>query len=108
VHKPPAKAIDFLAAGVPLAMNADSSSVDHLAGMGFDVPDPQDHERWLSRAYWDETRRFGAALAEMYSRERVAWRNWRLIEGVLAEETERRMLNEERPTSNGKLLAGAR
>jgi hypothetical protein len=39
-HKPPAKAIDFIASGVPLAMNPDSSPVEHLARMGFDVASP--------------------------------------------------------------------
>jgi hypothetical protein len=29
-HKPPAKAIDFIASGVPLAMNEHSSPVEHL------------------------------------------------------------------------------
>lgn len=36
-HKSPAKAIDFIASGVPLAMNADSSPVEHLARMGFEA-----------------------------------------------------------------------
>jgi hypothetical protein len=82
-HKPPAKAIDFLASGLPLAMNEDSCVVRHLAGMGFDVASPVDTERWLSREYWEETRRFGAAVPELLSRERVG-RRWRvIIEGVL-------------------------
>jgi hypothetical protein len=77
-HKSPAKAIDFLASGLPLAMNADSSPVEHLGRMGFEVASPLDPERWLSRAYWDETRRFGLAVREMLSLERVA-RRWRLV-----------------------------
>jgi hypothetical protein len=77
-HKPAAKAIDFLASGIPLAMNADSSPVDHLARLGFEVASPLDPERWLSRAYWEETRRFGLAIREMLSRERVA-RRWRVL-----------------------------
>jgi hypothetical protein len=84
-HKPPAKAIDFIAAGVPLAMNADSSVVEHLAGLGFEMADPADRDHWLSTEYWEETRQFGAALAELLSRERVARRCRRLIEQVLAE-----------------------
>ena len=84
-HKPPAKAIDFLASGVPLAMNHDSSPVEHLARMGFEVADPRDTERWLSREYWEETRRFGAALRELLSLERVARRWKRVIDDVLAE-----------------------
>jgi hypothetical protein len=77
-HKPPAKAIDFIASGVPLAMNEDSSPMEHLAGMGFEVVSPLDPDRWLSRDYWEETRRFGLALRELLSLERVA-RRWKRI-----------------------------
>ena len=77
-HKPPAKAIDFLASGVPLAMNSESSPVEHLARMGFEVASPLEPEHWLSVAYWSETRRFGLAIREILSRERVA-RRWRLV-----------------------------
>ena len=84
-HKPPAKAIDFLAAGVPLAMNADSSPVEYLARLGFEVASPLDMDHWFSRAYWEETRRFGLALRELLSRERIGRRFKRLIDDVLAE-----------------------
>jgi hypothetical protein len=60
-HKPPAKGIDVIASGVPLAMNPDSSTAEHLARMGFEVASPLDTDRWLSREYWEETRRFGLA-----------------------------------------------
>jgi hypothetical protein len=81
-HKPPAKAIDFIASGVPLAMNEGASPVEHLARMGFEVASPLDAGRWLSRPYWEETRRFGLALRELLSRERVAWRWERMIREV--------------------------
>jgi hypothetical protein len=84
-HKPPAKAIDFLASGVPLAMNPDSSPVEHLARLGFDLASPLDVDRWLSREYWEETRRFGTAMRELFSRERVGRRFRRMIDEVLAE-----------------------
>src|SRR5262249_46357850 len=83
-HKPPAKGIDFIASGVPLAMNPDSSTTEHLARMGFDVASPLDTDRWLSRAYWEETRRFGLALRELLSLERVARRFARIVREVLA------------------------
>lgn len=84
-HKPPAKGIDFIASGIPLAMNPDSSTTEHLARMGFDIADPLDTGRWLSRGYWEETRRFGLALRELLSLERVARRFKRVIDEVLAE-----------------------
>jgi hypothetical protein len=84
-HKPAAKAIDFLASGIPLAMNPDSSSAEHLTRMGFDPASPLDLDRWLSHDYWEETRRFGQALGELLSRERIGRRCKRIIEEVLTE-----------------------
>lgn len=84
-HKPPAKAIDFIASGVPLAMNPDSSSVEHLARLGFDVASPEDPAWWLSREYWEETCRFGGAMRELLSRERIGRRLKRIVDAVLAE-----------------------
>jgi hypothetical protein len=84
-HKPPAKAIDFLAAGVPLAMSPDSCVAEHLARVGFDVASPLDAEAWLSPEYAAETRHFGTALRELLSLERVGRRWRRLLEEVLAE-----------------------
>jgi hypothetical protein len=84
-HKPAAKAVDFIASGLPLAMNPESSSVEHLAELGFAVPSPLNQARWLSRAYRQETQRFGGALRELLSRERIGRRYRRVIDGVLAE-----------------------
>lgn len=84
-HKPPAKAIDFLASGLPLAMNPDSSSAEHLAKMGFELATPNDTARWLSREYWEETRQFGAALATILSIQRLTSRFDRVIRDLLAE-----------------------
>jgi glycosyltransferase involved in cell wall biosynthesis len=83
-HKPAAKAIDFIASGLPLAMN-DSSPVEHLAEMGFEIAQPEDVDRWFSTAYREETRQFGSALREVLSLERVASRFRRLIIDVLRE-----------------------
>jgi hypothetical protein len=84
-HKPPAKAIDFLASGLPLAMNPDSSAVEHLARMGFEICSPENIDRWLSKEYWEETQRFGKALRELLSLERIGRRWKRIIDEVLAE-----------------------
>jgi hypothetical protein len=87
-HKPPAKALDFLAAGLPLAMNADSSSAEHLARLGFEVADPLDTDRWFSLSYWQETHRFGQALRELLSLERITRRYRHLIDSVWQERQE--------------------
>lgn len=84
-HKPAAKAVDFIAAGLPLAMNADASAVEYLADWGFEVADPRDVERWLSASYRDETVRLGAALRELLSVERIAWRFRQIVEAARVE-----------------------
>jgi hypothetical protein len=89
-HKPPAKAIDAVASGVPLAMNPDSSPVEHLGRLGFEVATPLDTQRWFSRAYWEETQRFGRALRELLSLERVGQRFRRIIEDVIKERSAQR------------------
>lgn len=39
-HKPPAKALDVIASGVPFAINEDSSTAEHLNGLGFQIASP--------------------------------------------------------------------
>ena len=84
-NKPPAKALDFIASGLPLAMNADSSSAEHLDRLGFQLAIPEDVGHWTSAAYLHETIRCGAALRELLSKERVAFRLARIIEQTLSE-----------------------
>jgi hypothetical protein len=84
-HKPPAKAIDFLASGVPLALNTGSSPARHLGALGFEIASPLDTEKWLSRAYWEETCRIGRRLREELTLERIGQRFRQLIDEVLAE-----------------------
>jgi hypothetical protein len=82
-HKPPAKAIDFIASGLPLAMNPGSSPVEHLAGLGLTVASPLDPDRWLSRPYWEETRELGRRLRRKLSLEQVALHYRRFIDDAL-------------------------
>jgi len=81
-HKPPTKAMDFLTAGLPFAMSARSSSVEHLAEMGFNVASPNDVDIWFSPGYANECHRFGAALRQQISRESVGSRWWQLLQQV--------------------------
>jgi hypothetical protein len=64
-------------------MDPDSSPVEHLARMGFAVASPLDTEWWLSRTYWEETQRFGRALRELLSLERIGRRYKRILEEVV-------------------------
>lgn len=82
-HKPPAKACDFLASGVPLAVQPDSSAAVFLREMGFNVAGLAD-PRWLSEEYLAETVQFGRAIRELFSLRRLAFRWEMLLEDVLS------------------------
>jgi hypothetical protein len=84
-HKPPAKALDYIASGLPLAMNPESSPVEHLSRMGFEVASPLNWDHWLSEEYWQETQRFGRAIRELLSLRRIGRRFPGHIDEVLAE-----------------------
>ena len=83
-HKPAAKALDFLASGVPLAMNPESSPAEYLHKLGFDVARSEDRDHWLSREYWEETIAFGRQLRERYSPSHIAQAWTKLINEVAA------------------------
>lgn len=83
-HKPPAKALDFIASGLPLAMNPDSSSVEHIADLGFEIATPDDPDYWLSPEYAQKTREFAAVIRPQLTREAVADRFAAIIDDVLA------------------------
>ena len=69
--KPPTKAQQFVASGVPVAVNRESYSWEWFHGRGLDLSDPDDESRWFSRRYWEETREFGLHLRRELSREVV-------------------------------------
>ena len=76
-HKPPTKAADFLASGLPLALNADTSPREYCAELGFEVALSEDIDRWFSEEYWSECCQFGEKLQSLLSPEKVAqdWMN---------------------------------
>lgn len=84
-HKPPTKAFDFLASGLPLAMNQDNEVFAHIARLGFDLAVPTDVGRWLSQEYWEETQRFGRTIRELLNLERIGRRYRRVFDEVLAD-----------------------
>jgi hypothetical protein len=86
-HKPAAKAIDFIASGLPLATNPESYSAEYLSRLGFEVVTPLDTDRWLSQAYFDETQAFGATLRESLSLQRIGLRYKQIIDDLLSEQT---------------------
>lgn len=63
-YKPPTKALDFLASGVPLAMNAGSSSERYLHTRGFELAKPDEMDYWFSPEYWETIAKLAPALRE--------------------------------------------
>lgn len=83
-HKPAAKALDFLASGVPLAMNTAASSVEAVQHLGFDIVDPQVQDVWLSAEYAQRTQQFGARISETQALPQLANRWRQIIEEAVA------------------------
>jgi hypothetical protein len=72
-HKPPTKAMDFLASGVPLAMNTDSSSSEHLRKhFEFEIASIDDTDHWLSAEYWASVQALSTRLRQTLSLDAVA------------------------------------
>jgi len=79
-HKPPTKAQQYVASGIPFAVNPDSYSAEYFRARGFELASPADTARWLSREYWEETRVWGERLRAATSIEAVGARYRQLIE----------------------------
>lgn len=77
-NKPPAKGIDYLASGVPLMLQPEGSTAEHLQRLGFNVAALGDWDRLGSRQYWEETVKFGRQLGTELTRARVGNR-WQQI-----------------------------
>ncbi|MCZ2344471.1 MAG: glycosyltransferase family 4 protein [Bacteroidales bacterium] len=70
-YKPPAKALDFVASGLPLALVAQSSAAEHLRRYGLQVAAPHETARWLSADYWQETVQAAQRIRYDLSPERI-------------------------------------
>jgi hypothetical protein len=69
--KPPTKAQQFVASGVPFGCNPDHPAVAYFRARGFEPADGSDFDRLLSQAYWVETQRFAGWLREWTSLDAV-------------------------------------
>jgi len=83
-YKPPTKAQQYVASGIPFAVNPDSYSAEYFRVRGFDVASPLDAPRWLSQEYWEATRIAGERLRTATSLEAVGLRYRELIESLCA------------------------
>ncbi len=78
-HKPPTKAFDFIASGLPLAMNLESRPVVEVAERGLQLVEPTDIGRWFSEEYWLLTQRLGGQLNFDLTRSKIAQRFLEMI-----------------------------
>ena len=79
-YKPPTKAQKYVTSGIPFAINPGSYSEEYFRARGFQVASPVEPERWLSRSYWEQTRKFGLELRASTSLEAVGKRYRDLID----------------------------
>jgi Protein of unknown function (DUF616) len=83
-YKPPAKAQQFVASGVPFAVNGESYSAEYFRARGFDVASPLDPDRWLSPSYWEQSCEWSEQWRAGLSLEAVAARYRDLLETLWA------------------------
>jgi len=81
-HKPPTKAQQFVASGIPCAVNPQSYSAEYFRARGFEPASPADPDRWLSRDYWQATRQAATRLRDETSIDTVVASYRRLIESL--------------------------
>ena len=79
-YKPPTKAQQFVASGIPFAVNPESYSAEYLRARGFDVASPVDIDRWFSRRYWEETQDWSGRLRAEASLDAVGVRYHSLLD----------------------------
>ena len=69
--KPPTKGQQFVCSGIPLAINKDNYCCDYFKARGLELAGPEEPDRWLSRDYWEQTRRLAEALRPQLTLERI-------------------------------------
>jgi hypothetical protein len=80
--KPPAKAQQFVASGIPFGCNPGHPAAAYFRSHGFEAADARDFDRLLSHAYWAETRRFAGSLRELTARGAVGRVYRQVLEGT--------------------------
>lgn len=71
-HKPPTKALDFLASGLPFAIPRTSCVAEYLMQWGFRVADPSDETTWFSTDYSTTCKHFAKSIRPTLSQDNMA------------------------------------
>lgn len=87
-HKPPTKAFDAVASGLPLALNPGHPAIPRLNELGLNACDPRDSVRWFSSEYRTATEATGRRLQRDLSRDKVANRLSQIISRVLSKRSQ--------------------
>ena len=83
MHKPPLKAQQFIASGIPFATNPECYSAEYFRRRGFRVPSLTDTAEWFSRDYWERTQAVGARLRRRLTLERIGLDFKQVFDGLL-------------------------
>jgi len=83
VHKPATKVQQFVASGIPCAVNVASYAHEYFQRRGFDMAAPVEWERWFSPQYWQETQMMASRIRQTTSLEAVAQQYRELFDGLV-------------------------
>ena len=86
-HKPPTKGQQFVASGIPFAVNKGNNCYDYFQSRGFDVCTPEELHRWLSEAYAQQTREFGRKLRLRIHAQAVGIQMKKYIDAVMPKDS---------------------
>jgi len=81
VTKPPTKAQQFVASGIPFGCNPSHPAAAYFRARGFELADAGDFDRLLSHTYWAETQHFAVQLRELTARDAVGRVYRQILEG---------------------------
>ena len=70
--KPPTKAQQFVASGVPFGCNPRHPAMAYFRARGFAVAEAADFDRLLSQSYWEQTRQIAVPLRADISLQAVS------------------------------------
>jgi hypothetical protein len=87
-NKPPTKGQQFIASGIPFAINKGNNCYNYFQSKGFNVCTPNETNRWFSEAYAKETWEFGKKLRNKISATTIGLQIKQYIELIKTTDSE--------------------